>query len=376
LNVLFHFNLSTTDKMDEREIDGIMPVESPTAPTKTESEVSEQYFVAEDENYINKLKTLLKKLRRYRWLYFHSSDYYERIDDNFIYYPTIIFSMIISALALVTASSDVSEENYLSYTVAVLGIIIAGLREIQTKKQFSTKKIKFESAGVECHILVAKVNHEIEFPDENPYKFVSDIENQMIKIITDLYFKPPNHLVLRYNTTESDDTSSDNIEITPTHTKKKDHKTRYNKNFYDYDLEDSLEAEKTSVRKRKNKLKREIIASTRPQMDSVEHLVTKMPQTSKYKHNHSTPIGAKCVGGPTSTPVNSFINLRSNNESYYRSIKGQETKKHVKMTKYIPETIKMEVIKSDKPSIDIESVDTGYLDDDKSQISIESNLSQ
>lgn len=352
-----------TDTLEEdKEIDGLMPVESPTPPKSTvEEPVDGPYFVAEDKEYINKLKTLLKKLRRYRWLYFHSSDYYERIDDNFIYYPTVIFGMVISALSLVAASSDVNDEHFLSYTVAILGIIIAGLREIQTKKQFNTKKIKFESAGVECHILIAKVNHEIEFPDENPYKFVSDVENQMIKIITDLYFKPPNHLVLRYNTTESDDTSSDDIEITPTIVKKKEHKTRYNRNFYDYDLEDSFEAEKSSMLKKKKMLKKQVMTND---ISHVEQLITQPPRT---QHQYRSPIGSKCIGGPSSTPVNSFINLKSSNDPY-----GTQRRP----SKYVPETIQMVVKKKNNPDIDVDSVDVTGLEDDTSQISIESTISQ
>lgn len=339
-----------TDKPAESDIDGLIPSDNVKG-------TNESYFAVKDENYITKLKTLLKKLRRYRWLYFHSSDYYERIDDYFIYYPTIFFGIIISALSLITASSDSPGENYLSYTVAVLGIIVGASREIQTHKQFNTKKIKFETAGIECHILIAKVNHEIEFPDEDPYQFVSDIENHMIKIITDLYYKPPNHLVLRYNTAESDDTSSDDIDIGAKHmVKKKEHKNRFNRNFFDYDIEDALVEERKSVQKQKKLLKSRVMHPSH----------TLAPPTSEStvknrRHSGHIGIGNRCVGETIKSPLNSFINLNSDTGAYYRTMNKNN------------ENIEMTMTKQSQPETIIKIEDEH---DSDSQFSVESNLSQ
>ena len=342
-----------TDKPAESELDGLVPSDDT-------QQTQEPYFAVKDQEYVTKLRTLLKKLRRYRWLYFHSSDYYERIDDYFVYYPTILFGMIISALSLITASSDNSAENYLSYTVAVLGIIISGMREIQTHKQFNTKKIKFETAGIECHILIAKVNHEIEFPDEDPYQFVSEIENHMIKIITDLYFKPPNHLVLRYNTSESDDTSSDDIEIGPKHTAKKAkaaHKTKFNRTFFDYDIEDALAEERKSVQKQKKLLKSQI-------MHQSQTLSVPSGETTVRSRRHSghQGIGNRCISDNVKSPLNSFINLKSDTNTYYRNVK--QNKK---------ENIEMDVTKNSQPETIIKIEDE---QDSDSEFSVGSNLSQ
>jgi hypothetical protein len=324
-------------------------------PTKVSEDSRDEASFPE---YIRKLKTLLKKLRRYRWLYFNSSDYYENIDDYCIYYPTILFGMIISALSLITASSDNKYNNILSYTSAILAIIIAGLREIQTKKQFNAKLIKFETAGIECHILIARVNHETQFPDEEPYKFVSEIENQMIKIITDLYFKPPSHLVLRYNTSESDDTASDDIVIGSKNIKKET-KSRFNSDYYDYDIEDKIDSEK--------------IYSTQKNLIKIQHDPTSnlnSNQTDRKYRGSSHNIGTRCVKPRSGlNPPNNYINLHSNSESYYRTINDNENQQ--------PDNIQMDIMKTDNPDtiieVDLRNNDIDNIDN-KSQISVESTI--
>ncbi len=170
-------------------------------------------FLESQAEYIENLNILLKKLRRYRWIYYQSSDYYTNLNNKVCYYPSIVLSFLITVLSLFRANDRIElATEIISYVVGVLGVTIGVLTSVQSKFQFETKIAKFNYAGLEYNRLINKLSMEIRFPNEQPQQFISDIESEINKINDDLEYRPPLHLIFKYNglhTGDLDDTSSE-----------------------------------------------------------------------------------------------------------------------------------------------------------------------
>lgn len=178
----------------------------------TDGDHSPEPFLELDKEYLDNLNILLKKLRRYRWIYYQSADYYSSL-YNKTYFPNIVMTCIITILSLFKANDETqTSTEVISYIISVLGVIIGVLSTIQSKFQFETKVSKFGYAGMQYNRLINKVSMEIKFPNESPQKFIGDIETSINSINDDLEYRPPLHLVFKYNGLHSgamDDTSSE-----------------------------------------------------------------------------------------------------------------------------------------------------------------------
>ncbi len=125
---------------------------------------NEETFPEPNEEYIENLNILLKKLRRYRWIYYQSSDYYTNLNNKVCYYPGIVISFLITVLSLFRANDRIElATEILSYIVGVLGVTVGVLTSIQSKFQFETKIAKFNYAGLEYNRLINRLSMEIRF---------------------------------------------------------------------------------------------------------------------------------------------------------------------------------------------------------------------
>ena len=237
---------------------------NPDEPEDNQDGQPFEYFEIKDQTYINNLKILQTKLQRYRWIYYQSTDHYGHKSDKYIYYPTLVFTTIISILSLIAAASSNANRDVelmktvFNYIIATLSILIATLQKIQTKKLFDVKHVKFETAGHEIDKLVSRVSHEIKFPDDDPYQFVSSVEDHFIKIKNDLVFKPPTYITNSYTKMKLEnpnDISSEEIQIkTKTLGEKVPLISAMQQKIgcYDYDIEDEMKARKEQETKHQN----------------------------------------------------------------------------------------------------------------------------
>ena len=218
-----------------------------------------EYFEIKDQRYIDELKVTLSKLRRYRWLYRRSSEYYDKVNDIYCYYPILIISALVAIGSFVTANI-INKNNHaaeaITYVVGILGILSGIIQKYQTKQDYPTKKIKFETGAGEIDILVTRVSGEIRFPNENPHEFVVEIENEMIKIKNDLTYQIPLHIIAEYNKLRHEnpsEISSEDGRIPPMNPNKKNiiSKNNFKLNCYDIDIEDDIKAQKTYEEKQK-----------------------------------------------------------------------------------------------------------------------------
>jgi hypothetical protein len=218
-----------------------------------------EYFEIKDQRYIDELKVLLSKLRRYRWLYRRSSEYFDRVNDIYCYYPILVISALVAIGSFVTANiikESTKTAEAITYVVGILGILSGIIQKYQTKQDYPTKKIKFETAAGEVDILVTRVSGEIKFPNENPQDFVVEIENEIIKIKNDLKYQIPLHIISEYNKLRQEhpsEISSEHDRIPPMNPNDPPipSKTNFKLNCYDIDIEDDIKAQQTYENKQK-----------------------------------------------------------------------------------------------------------------------------
>lgn len=241
-----------------------------------------QYFEIKDPIYIKNLDTILNKLRRYRWLYYQSSNYYNKIYDRAIYYPILFLSTTITVLSLFTAANNDKESTHqtvFGYISAGAGILIGVIQKINTKHKFDTNNIKFEQAGKECDKLITRVSSEIKFPDENPTEFVNAIENQILKIKDDLGSPIPDHLVTEYrilSIKNYSDISSEDIKFRGA-TKIK--LNSFKRDCYDFDIADDIKQHKQESKAQKEMISKSQLSTT----DSYVHQ-KRIPVTHNKSH--------------------------------------------------------------------------------------------
>lgn len=226
---------------DNSSLDGI----NPDLETSTDSDIPVSRHGC--SNYQTNLMILLRKLRRYRWYYRQSIDYYGRY-HNWIWYPTLIISAIITICGIVVgiADNDGFVSKVTNWITAFLGILIGILQKILSKNKPDVKEVKFEVAAHEIDKLIARVDFEYRFPNEEQQAFILTVEDQLLSIKDDLKYQPPEDVIIRYRKLEIEhpgDISSDEIKVSLHGGKQKQYlKGKYQRFQYDYDIADELSA--------------------------------------------------------------------------------------------------------------------------------------
>jgi hypothetical protein len=266
-----------------------------------------EYFEIKDPTYINNLKVILKKLRRYRWLYHESSNFYKYKNDIIIYYPTFVCGILISILSLFAGASvnqnDSSVTATLNYIVAILGLIINSLHRLQTKEEYETKRIRFSEASHTCDILIVKVSSEIKFPNDNPEQFILDMDDQIVKMKERLIYEPSTKLVVEYVKAEAEnpsEISSEDLKLASTprklDTNNASIKSSFKKDCYDYDVIDEMRVEKEREIKQKNIL-------DHPNK-SVQPIISPRQNTfNNHMNTYNPPTRQSYIHSPNRYPV-------------------------------------------------------------------------
>lgn len=231
-----------TDKSVYKVVD-----ETPLPELPKEMNKYHEYF--NDLNYMNSLNILLIKLRRYRWIYYKSSEHYENEFNKYAYYPLLICGLMISVLSVTVANIDDYgvTRSIITYTIAILGFVINTLQRNQTKQQYELKKVRFDIAGKECAKLINKISHEIKSPDDDRKAFLQLTETTMEKIIDELPFRIPTFIEQQYHKLEAEspsDISSEDMFLKNDSNKKNviASRSQMTKNCYDYDIETDIKA--------------------------------------------------------------------------------------------------------------------------------------
>ena len=212
---------------------------------------------SDGDTYISNMEIVLRKLRKLRWAYRECAEYYEKVNDNRIYYPSLIISFIIALSPIVNSAGNNNVEigKWVGYTVAFLGAVNGVLQKYSSKKQYELKAIKFETAAHECDKLITRVSNEIKFPSEEPNLFALNMEDYILKMKDDLKFQVPNFILAKYRMLELEhpgDISSEEIKIGLSSPKKKQIlQSRFEKDKYDFEVEDDI---KDINRKSKQKI--------------------------------------------------------------------------------------------------------------------------
>jgi hypothetical protein len=204
------------------------------------------YFEIKDPVYINNLRKKLHKLRRYRWIYHRSAEYYEYIYDYYCFYPQLILGIIVAILSMLAASYQTNSEvkNILNYIVAGIGFISTGIQTLLVRKNFNEKYVKFSTAAKELDKLIIRVSNEVSFNDEDPNIFVKFIENALEKIKGDLDLNAPLKISMEYDKIQnSSDTDSEDETFNGSIAKYKN-VAKSKRTCYDYDIEDDLKAQR------------------------------------------------------------------------------------------------------------------------------------
>lgn len=158
---------------------------------------------------------LLEQLRKNKYIYSESSEYYRRM-NLYMIIPCLFFSSISSILSFVSSSSTFTEnqKTYFALSVGVIAIISTLLQSINSTIGFSVKNELFEKSADEYAKLIIKVEFEMLAPNEHYQEFINLIEEQMNKIQQSCKYFPPQFILDNYiNNKKKLDEEEDETEL-------------------------------------------------------------------------------------------------------------------------------------------------------------------
>jgi hypothetical protein len=156
---------------------------------------------------------LLSQLKKHRYIYSKSSEYY-RIMNLRMIIPSLMMTSFAGIVSFIS-TSDISNEtkNYLNISVGIISSLSALIQSINSNIGFSSKYEIFQKCSDEYNKLITKVEFEMLAPNENYQEFINKIEEEINKIQQSCKYFPPQFIIDDYikNRKKIDDYEDDKL---------------------------------------------------------------------------------------------------------------------------------------------------------------------
>jgi hypothetical protein len=165
--------------------------------------MEEDNYLSFDNNSINNnnkiYNYLLQQLRKNKYIYSKSSEYYRILNLKFVI-PCLFLSSSASILSFISSSDTINDDykNYYSLGVGIIASISTLIQTINSNIGFSTKHEIFQKCADEYAKLIIKVKFEMLAPNENNQEFINKIEEDMNKIQQSCKYYPPQFIIDDY----------------------------------------------------------------------------------------------------------------------------------------------------------------------------------
>lgn len=164
----------------------------------------------------SKLKLLLSRLKKERYLHQKASSYYDKLQFRFTI-PSILITALSGIASFLGTSTLVSNDtqNILNISVGVFTSLSSLMQSISASCGYDAKKEDFKKAANEYNNLINKVKFEMDNPNENLDDFFNNIESEIEDIQKKCGKLPPLWIYQewtkdKHNFINQDDNSTDN----------------------------------------------------------------------------------------------------------------------------------------------------------------------
>ena len=160
------------------------------------SKKSDIYSIDSNEEIL--YREFLIKLEDLKQININTSVFYEK-KNSCIIIPTIMLTAIGSIISFLSASTYFEENTRIAFglTVGIITILSSLLQSFQTAFKFKTKSEMFRNSADQYDLLLIKIKFELARHDEKD--FIVDFENNLLEIVSNCKYFPPQHIIDEYN---------------------------------------------------------------------------------------------------------------------------------------------------------------------------------